>query len=103
MRNVRIEANHETTHHDVPRPSDPGFLGSYDWRSTILGFLLITLSCFLATEYIAKEFRFQPALGDPIFRSGAFAVYQPFAWVAWGWRYCTSRDPWIRNRSSAAR
>jgi len=79
------------------RPSDPGFLGSYDWRSTILGFLLITLSCFLATEYIAKEFRFQPALGVPVFRTGAFAVYQPFAWVAWGWRYCTSRDPWIRE------
>ena len=51
------------------RPSDPGFLGSYDWRSTILGFLLITLSCFLATEYIAKQFRFQPALGAPVFRS----------------------------------
>ena len=79
------------------RPRDPGFLGSYDWRSTILGFILITLSCFLATEYIAKEFRFQPALGAPVFRSGTFAVYQPFAWVAWGWRYCTSRDPWIRE------
>ena len=78
-------------------PSDPGFLGSYDWRSTVFGFLLITLSCFLATEYIAKEFHFQPALGAPIFRSGAFAVYQPFEWIAWGWRYCTSRDPWIRE------
>lgn len=48
------------------RPSDPGFLGSYDWRSTTLGFLLITLSSFIATEYIAKEFRFSPALGAPL-------------------------------------
>ena len=79
------------------RPSDPGFLGSYDWRSTISGFLLITLSCFIATEYIAKAFRFQPALGVPIFRLGAYAVYQPFEWIAWGWRYCTSREPWIRE------
>ena len=80
------------------QPSDPGFLGSYDWRSTILGFLLITLSCFIATEYIAREFRFSPALGAPIFRSGAIAVYQPFEWIAWGWRYCTSREPWIREQ-----
>jgi hypothetical protein len=80
------------------RPSDPGFLGSYDWRSTILGFLLITLSSSIATEYIAKEFRFSPALGSPLLRSGAIAVYQPFEWIAWGWRYCTSREPWIREQ-----
>ena len=81
------------------RPSDPGFLGSYrNWRSTILGFLLITLSSFVATEYIAKEFRFSPALGAPILRSGAIAVYEPFEWIAWGWRYCTSREPWIREQ-----
>ncbi len=79
------------------RPSDPGFLGSYDWRSTIAGFFLIALSSFIATEYIAKQFRFQPALGAPALRFGAYAVYQPFAWIAWGWRYCTAREPWIRE------
>lgn len=79
------------------KPSDPGFLGSYDWRSTIHGLLLITLSSFVATEYIAREFRFQPALGAPVFRLGAYGVYQPFAWMVWGWRYCTSREPWIRE------
>jgi len=79
------------------QPNDPGFLGSYDWRSTILGFLLITLSSLIATEYIAKEFRFSPALGAPLLRSGAIAVYQPFEWIAWGWRYCTSREPRIRE------
>jgi type IV secretion system protein VirD4 len=24
-------------------------------------------------------------------------VYQPFAWTVWGWRYCTSRDPRVKQ------
>jgi type IV secretion system protein VirD4 len=78
-------------------PRDPGFLGSYDWRSTLMGFVLLTLSSFAATQYVAKQFGFQPALGRPVFRSRTYAVYQPFAWMLWGWRYCTAREQWIRE------
>jgi len=78
-------------------PSNPGFLGSYDWRSSVSGLLLITLSCFFATEYIAKRLRFHAELGTPMFRVGKYSYYEPFEWVAWGWRYCTSRDREIRE------
>ena len=79
------------------KPSDPGFIGSYDWRSTILGMILITGFSFVSTEYVAKQFQFQPALGKPLLRTAAYSVYQPFAWTIWGWRYCMSRDPGIRQ------
>ena len=46
------------------KPNDPGFIGSYDWRSTVLGLMMITGFSFAATEYVAKQFQFQPALGS---------------------------------------
>ena len=78
-------------------PVNPGFLGSYDWRATLVGVLSLIVSCFAGTEYIASRWRFQPALGRPLFRAGAYAVYQPFEWIVWGWRYCLSREPRIRD------
>jgi type IV secretion system protein VirD4 len=79
------------------KPTDPGFIGSYDWRSTVLGLILITGFSFAATEYVAKQFHFQPALGRPVLRTQRYAVYQPFAWTLWGWKYCISRDAGIRE------
>jgi len=79
------------------KPSEPGFIGSYDWRSTMLGLILIICASFAATEYVAKQFQFQAALGRPLLRTTGYAIYQPFAWAVWGWRYCTSRDPRIRE------
>src|SRR5260370_26016550 len=79
------------------QPTDPGFIGSYDWRSTVLGLILITGFSFAATEYVAKQFQFHPALGRPVLRTQRYAVYQPFAWTVWGWKYCMSRDANIRE------
>jgi type IV secretion system protein VirD4 len=79
------------------KPLDHGFIGSYDWRSTFLGLVMITGFSFAATQYVAKQFRYQPALGRPLLRTPEYTVYQPFAWTVWGWRYCTSRDPHIRE------
>ena len=53
---------------------------------------------FIATQYIAARFQYQPALGSPLLRSApACGIYQPFSWTVWGWRYCTSQDPRIRQ------
>jgi type IV secretion system protein VirD4 len=78
-------------------PQKPGYLGAYNWRASFLGLLLLIAVSFIATEHIAARFRFQPALGNPFWRTQRTALYEPFAWVVWGWRYSTSRDARIRK------
>jgi type IV secretion system protein VirD4 len=74
-------------------PRDPGgFPFGYNWRATGLGFALLVGFNFLATQFIAAQFRYQPALGTPLMRFSRSAVYQPFAWCVWGFQNCTSRD-----------
>jgi type IV secretion system protein VirD4 len=79
-------------------PRDPGgFPFGYNWRATGLGLVLLVGFNFLATQYIAAQFRYQPALGTPLVRTSRAAVYQPFAWCIWGYRNCTSRDDRVRK------
>jgi type IV secretion system protein VirD4 len=78
-------------------PRKPGYLGGYDWRATTLGCLLLVVVNFIATQYIAARFQYQPALGAPILRAKSGGIYQPFSWIAWGWRYCTWQDERIRR------
>jgi type IV secretion system protein VirD4 len=78
-------------------PRKPGYLGGYNWRATALGCLLLVVVNFIATQYIASRFQYQPALGAPILRAKSGGIYQPFSWIIWGWRYCTSPDEGIRR------
>ena len=84
-------------------PRKPGYLGGYHWRATLLGLFSLIIVSLLATQFIASQFKYQPALGIPILRRGQISVYQPFAWVIWGWRNSTSRDPRIRRPFSKAK
>ena len=78
-------------------PRKPGFLGGYNWRATALGCLLLVVVNFIATQYIAGRFEYQSALGSPLLRAKSGGLYQPFLWMVWGWRYCTSQDERIRR------
>jgi type IV secretion system protein VirD4 len=78
-------------------PRKPGYLGGYNWRATVLGCLLLVVVNFIASQYIAAKFQYQPALGAPILRAKSGGIYHPFSWIAWGWRYCTSQDERIRR------
>jgi len=44
-------------------PRKPGYLGSYDWRATALGCLLLVIANFVATQYIASKFQYSLRLG----------------------------------------
>jgi type IV secretion system protein VirD4 len=72
-------------------------LGGYNWRATVFGLLLLVLVSFVATQYIAAQFQYQPALGRPILRTKTGAIYQPFDWVIWGWHNSTSQDQRVRK------
>jgi type IV secretion system protein VirD4 len=78
-------------------PRKPGYLGGYNWRATALGCLLLVVVNFITTQYIAARFQYQTTLGAPILRAKSGGIYQPFSWIAWGWRYCTSQDERIRR------
>ncbi|HEX4168140.1 MAG TPA: type IV secretory system conjugative DNA transfer family protein [Bryobacteraceae bacterium] len=79
-------------------PRDPGgFPFGYDWRSTLVGFIALTLINAAATQYVASRFRYQEALGKPLVKNNEFAIYQPFAWCLWGFRNCTNRDERVRK------
>ena len=71
-------------------PRSPGYLGGYNWRATGLGLLLLVVVNFAATQFIAAKFRYQSALGAPIMHVGNGSIYEPFAWVIWGWHYSMS-------------
>jgi type IV secretion system protein VirD4 len=79
-------------------PRDPGgFPFGYNWKATGTGLVLLVGFNFLATQFIAAQVRYQPALGIPLMRTRRAAVYQPFAWCIWGFRNCASRDSRVRQ------
>jgi type IV secretion system protein VirD4 len=79
-------------------PPDPGgFPFGYNWRATLTGLVLLVSFSFCSSQYIAERFRYQPALGAPLLRWANVAIYQPFAWCIWGYRYCFTSDPRIRK------
>jgi len=79
-------------------PADPGgFPFGYNWRATITGLAFLVLVNFAASQYIGFCFHYQPALGEPLLRTGNSAIYEPFAWCIWGYRNSTSLDPRVRK------
>ena len=79
------------------RPVKPGYLGGYNWPAAAVALLVLALANFFCTQYIANRFEYQTALGAPLLRLRAGAIYQPFAWVKWGWQHLTDQDPAIRT------
>jgi len=78
-------------------PRKPGYLGGYNWRATGFGLLMLVAVNLGATQYVASSFRYQPALGRPLLRTKTGGIYQPFAWIVWGWYNSTSQDPRVRK------
>ena len=79
------------------KPMPPGYLGGYKWRATAIGLASLVLVSFAATEYIASKFNYQQALGTPLLRGRRVAIYQPFAWMIWGWKHASTNDMRIRR------
>jgi type IV secretion system protein VirD4 len=79
-------------------PRKPGYLGGYNWRATCFGLLMLVVVNFAASQFIAASFQYQRALGRPLIRTnGGGGIYEPFAWMVWGWHNSTSQDPRVRK------
>src|SRR5712691_5945513 len=77
-------------------PRDPKHLGGYNWNALVVGLVLLLLANVAATQFIAARFSYQRALGEPLVWTPSFAIYQPFAWTVWVWKYGSSPKPEIR-------
>jgi type IV secretion system protein VirD4 len=78
-------------------PASPGFVGGYNWKSLILGLVLLVATNAAATQAVAARFSYQPPLGIPILKTGKFRIYQPFGWAVWLWRHGNSPDSSVRK------
>ena len=56
------------------KPMTPGYLGTYNWRSTLLGLLLFITTNIITTQHIASHFDYQPALGAPLFKVSSIQI-----------------------------
>jgi type IV secretion system protein VirD4 len=79
------------------KPMTPGYLGTYNWRSTLLGLLLILTTNIITTQHIAAHFDYQPALGAPLFKVSSIQIYAPYKWFVWILHFGSSPNPLIRQ------
>jgi type IV secretion system protein VirD4 len=56
-----------------------------------VGLLVLAIADFFCTQYVANRFQYQAALGPPMLRLRAGAIYQPFAGAKWGWQHLPNR------------
>ena len=77
-------------------PKKPDDIGGFNWKPTLFGFFLLFIWNVVATEWVAWHFSFQRALGPALFRTNGFAIYEPFQWAFWLWKYGGSSNPDIR-------
>lgn len=54
---------------------------------------VVLISSTIASQYFAWRVGYQPALGEPLFIARGHAIYQPFSWWSWNWRWGNSSGP----------
>ena len=77
-------------------PKKPDDIGGFNWKPTLFGFFLLFIWNVVATEWVAWHFSYQRALGPALFRANGLAIYEPFQWAFWLWKYGSSSNPDIR-------
>jgi len=67
-------------------PAAPASVGGFDGRASLFALLVFVGANWYATQYCAKQFGYQAALGQPLLQMHRDAVYVPWAWVLWALR-----------------
>lgn len=67
-------------------PDAPSSIGGFDGRAVVMAILVFIASNWVATQYSAKQFRYQPSLGRPLVQMHVDAIYAPWQWAAWAIR-----------------
>jgi type IV secretion system protein VirD4 len=67
------------------------------WRALILGFGLLSLVSWVATQYLAFRFGYQQALGRPLVTFLGLLLYHPAKWIVWIWHYRHLQQPQVQH------
>ena len=90
--------HHESAARTLSETEEAGYVGGYNWRASCFGLLMLVVVNFAATQYVAARFQYQDALGYPASRTqSGVGIYEPFAWMIWGFHNSTSQDPRVRR------
>jgi len=81
--------------YNLPKQSAKRLAGVM-WQVIVIGLLAILLVSWIATQYLAMKLGYQEALGQPIAHF-IKPIYQPFAWVVWGWKYGDMDNPHVKD------
>lgn len=66
------------------------------YEGILAGLLVIVLVSWIATQYAAYSFGYQDALGKPM-ATLIKPIYQPFAWIVWGWKFGDLENAFVRS------
>ena len=66
------------------------------YEGILAGLLVIVLVSWIATQYAASSLGYQEALGKPI-ATFIKPIYQPFAWIVWGWKFGDLENAFVRG------
>lgn len=72
-------------------------LSGVRWSALLLGFALLIVVSFTATEHFAYRLDFQEALGPPLCSIFGFCFYHPAMWIAWAWKYRNLQQPEVQH------
>ncbi|QDQ29338.1 conjugal transfer protein TraG [Chitinimonas arctica] len=67
------------------------------WRAVMGGIVLGVALVFLCTQYLAYQFGYQAALGEPLFALGGFRLYAPLDGLAWYVHWRNFNDPQVQH------
>ncbi|MDO5693508.1 MAG: IncP-type conjugal transfer protein TraG [Pseudomonadota bacterium] len=82
--------------YNLPTQGSGKRLSGVMWEVVVVGLLAILLVSWAATQYLASKLGYQAALGEPI-ANFIRPIYQPFAWIVWGWKYGDMDNPMVKD------
>lgn len=87
--------------YNLPNQGSGKRLAGVMWEVVVVGLLAIVFVSWIATQYLASKLGYQAALGEPIatvFRP----IYQPFAWIVWGWKFGDMDNQMVKDTFGTA-
>jgi type IV secretion system protein VirD4 len=66
-------------------------------RNIALGVLVIALTCWICTQYVASQLSYAPVLGNPLLQIGQWKLYAPIDWLAWYHRWHAGATPAVQS------
>jgi type IV secretion system protein VirD4 len=99
---MSTNASHSLTSPLYAAPDRRGNPGTLLLRTLSLAVVLLTLACWICTQYVAARLGFQKALGNPLLSLGGWKLYTPMDWLGWYGHWHAMADRTVSGAFSTA-